>query len=121
MVMLTYPPQSVCMNSQNTMQRTFLRLWKCIPRVSTLVKICCCLVAHFNDQLRSLTYVFSPSCLCYQLNDSKADEYLRTSYCINNPADLTVSKRPGTSFRIEIHFAVFNRLYLLFSFIKLNC
>ena len=35
------------------------------------------------------------------------------------PADLTVSKRPGTSFRIEIHFAVFNRLYLLFSFIKL--
>ena len=36
-----------------------------------------------------------------------------------NPADLTVSKRPGTSFRIEIHFAVFSRLYLLFSFIKL--
>ena len=37
----------------------------------------------------------------------------------NNPADLTVSKRPGTSYRIEIHFAVFNRLYLLFGFIKL--
>ena len=32
------------------------------------------------------------------------------------PADLTVS---GTSYRIEIHFAVFNRLYLLFSFMKL--
>ena len=37
----------------------------------------------------------------------------------NNPADLTVSKRPGTSYRIQIHFAVFNHLYLLFSFVKL--
>ena len=38
---------------------------------------------------------------------------------LSYPADLTVSKRPGTSSRIEIHFAVFNRLYLLFSFMKL--
>ena len=37
----------------------------------------------------------------------------------SNPADRTVSKRPGTSNRIEIHFAVFNHLYLCFSFIKL--
>ena len=35
------------------------------------------------------------------------------------PADLTVSKRPGTIHRIEIHFGVFNHLYLLFSFMKL--
>ena len=35
------------------------------------------------------------------------------------PADLTVSKKPGTSNRIEIRFSVFNRLYLLFSFINL--
>ena len=35
------------------------------------------------------------------------------------PADLTVRKRHGTSYRIEIHFAVFNLLYLLFSFAKL--
>ena len=35
------------------------------------------------------------------------------------PADLTVSKRPGTSDRIKIHFTVFNHLYLLFSFMKL--
>ena len=34
-------------------------------------------------------------------------------------ADLTVSERPGTNYRIEIRFAVFNRLCLLFSFIKL--
>ena len=34
-------------------------------------------------------------------------------------ADLTVSKRPGTSYQIEIHFAVVNHLYLLFSFMKL--
>ena len=34
------------------------------------------------------------------------------------PADLTVSKRPGNSYGIEIHFAVFNRLYLLLFFIK---
>ena len=34
-------------------------------------------------------------------------------------ADLTVSKKAGTSFRTEIHFTIFNRLYLLFSFIKL--
>ena len=35
------------------------------------------------------------------------------------PDDLTASKRPGTSYRIKIHFAVFNHLYLLFSFMKL--
>ena len=41
-------------------------------------------------------------------------------FCNNNPADLTVSKRPGTSYRIKIHFAVFNHLkYLSFSFMKL--
>ena len=34
-------------------------------------------------------------------------------------ADLTVSKRPGTGNQIEIHFAVVNHLYLLFSFVKL--
>ena len=34
-------------------------------------------------------------------------------------ADLTVSKRPGTSYQIEIHFAVVNHLYRLFSFVKL--
>ena len=34
-------------------------------------------------------------------------------------ADLTVSKRPGTSYQIEIHVAAVNRLYLLFSFVKL--
>ena len=34
-------------------------------------------------------------------------------------ADLTVRKRPETSFRIEIHFTVFDRFYLLFSFMKL--
>ena len=33
-------------------------------------------------------------------------------------ADRTVSKRPGTSHQIEIHFAVVNHLYLLFSFEK---
>ena len=38
-------------------------------------------------------------------------------YC--HLADLTVSKRPGTSNRIEIHFAVVNHLYLCFSFLKL--
>ena len=40
-------------------------------------------------------------------------------FLVNRPADLTVRKRPGTSYRIEIHFAVFNLLYLLFSFAKL--
>ena len=34
-------------------------------------------------------------------------------------ADLTVSEGPGTSYQIEIHFAVVNHLYLLFSFMKL--
>ena len=34
-------------------------------------------------------------------------------------ADLTVSKTPGTSYKIEIHFAVVNHLYLLFSFVNL--
>ena len=34
-------------------------------------------------------------------------------------ADLTVSKRPGTSYQIEIHFAVVNHLYFLFSLVNL--
>ena len=34
-------------------------------------------------------------------------------------ADLTVSERPGTSYRIEIRFLVLNYLYLLFFFMKL--
>ena len=33
--------------------------------------------------------------------------------------DLTVSKRPGTSDRIEIHFPDFKPLYLLFCCMKL--
>ena len=37
----------------------------------------------------------------------------------SNLADLTMRKRPGTSYPIEIHFAVVNHLYLLFSFVKL--
>ena len=34
-------------------------------------------------------------------------------------AYLTASKRPGTRYQMEIHFAVVNHLYLLFSFVKL--
>ena len=30
-----------------------------------------------------------------------------------------LSKKPGTSFQMEIHFAVFNRFYFIFSFMKL--
>ncbi len=48
---------------------------------------------------------------------------MHDTYCQNggeiktigcHPADLTVSKMPGTSNRIEIHFAVFNHISLLF-------
>ena len=39
--------------------------------------------------------------------------------CSPTPADLTVHKRPGTSHRIEIDFAIFDHLYLLFSFVRL--
>ena len=38
---------------------------------------------------------------------------------VKGGADLTISKRPGTSYQIEIHFAVVNHLYLLFSFVNL--
>ena len=41
--------------------------------------------------------------------------YLKVVYV----AHLTVSKRPGISNQIEIHFAGVNHLYLLFSFVKL--
>ena len=37
----------------------------------------------------------------------------------NHPADLTVSKGSGTRYRIEIHSAVLNHVYLLISFMKL--
>ena len=65
----------------------------------------------------------------YSVNNSKntfasVAEYNRSSVQPlhtegKRAADLTVSTRPGTSYRIEIHFAVFNPLYLLFCFIKL--
>ncbi len=45
--------------------------------------------------------------------------FLTENFRFSLLADLTVSKRPGTSNRIEIHFAVFNHLYLCFSFVKL--
>ena len=53
-----------------------------------------------------------------------SDQSLTASVCAilsdhHIPADLTMSKRPGTSYRIKIHFAVFKHLYLLFSFMKL--
>ena len=35
-----------------------------------------------------------------------------------HPDNLIVSKRPGTSYQIEIHFAFGNHLYLLVSFLK---
>ena len=35
-----------------------------------------------------------------------------SDFC-NAPADLNTSKRPGTSDKIAIHFAIFNHLYLL--------
>ena len=35
-------------------------------------------------------------------------------WSICNPSDLTVSKRPGTTYRIEIRFAVFNHLYIFY-------
>ena len=40
------------------------------------------------------------------------DEITLAVKLLRLPADLTMSKRPGTSYRIEIHFTVFNRLYL---------
>ena len=52
----------------------------------------------------------------------RASKYLTSDVSKNIvliPADLTVRKRPGTSCQIEIHFAVFNPLYLLFCFINL--
>ena len=42
-----------------------------------------------------------------------------TTLGVINLADVTVSKRFGTSYQIEIHFTVVNHLYLLFSFVKL--
>ena len=53
----------------------------------------------------------SPSCIFKQLGSKHA--------LLFSLADLIVGKRPGTSYQIEIHFAVVNHLYLLFSFVKL--
>ena len=41
--------------------------------------------------------------------------------CVKNIklVGVTASTRPGTSYHIEIHFAVVNHLYLLFSFLNL--
>ena len=57
--------------------------------------------------------------LCTNLACTICTEKYRTSVRYFSLADLTVSKRPGTSNRIEIHFAVFNHLYLCFSSMKL--
>ena len=57
--------------------------------------------------------------LCMQVNNyftAASNDYFLLIYLL---ADLTVSKRPGSSDRIEIHFPVFKSLYLLFSYMKL--
>ena len=60
-------------------------------------------------------------CTCQmalQLVGEKTVFYSELFSCLY-PADLTVSKGPGTSYRIKIHFAVSEHLYLLFSFMKI--
>ena len=59
-----------------------------------------------------------PWCHCF-LCLPAAVSAIHRSYNRPLPADLTVSKRPGTSYQIEIHFAVFIHSHLLFSFMKL--
>ena len=46
----------------------------------------------------------------------RAAKYVSLTFYL---ADLTVSKRPGSGYQIEIHFDVVNHFYLLFSFLKL--
>ena len=41
-----------------------------------------------------------------------------TKFTFFRVADLTVSKRPGSSYQIEIHFAFYKHSYLLFAFIE---
>ena len=67
-------------------------------------------------------FVSSPSSLVFTRSLYTKARLVLSTVALKNPnklADLTVSKRPGTSDRIEIHFAIFIRLYLLFSFMKL--
>ena len=61
-------------------------------------------------KMSSVTYSNKPKTL-FMANTLNLRSY--------RPADLTVRKRPGTSYPIEINFAVFNRLHLLFFFIKI--
>ena len=49
----------------------------------------------------------------------KMHNLLMSAKKLLSTTNLTVSKRPGTRYQIEIHFDVFNRSYILFSFMKL--
>ena len=68
---------------------------------------------HETTEFETVTLTVQVSCNNFVLTVVNRNDFLPIA------ADLTVSKRPGTSYRIKIHFAVFNHLYLLFSFMKL--
>ena len=72
----------------------------------------------YSSLTLSNAFVYLHFILCYSwLNFAYNNLFLA-----NIPGDLTVSKKPGTSYQIEIHVVVFNHLYelyLLFSFVKL--
>ena len=78
----------------------------------------------FQDDLRFFIY-FDDGEVEYDADSAEEKnkvgekKYPRISHCLKGLGDLTVSERPGTSYQIEIHFAVVNHLYLLFSFVKL--
>ena len=59
--------------------------------------------------------MFSDSCNNCFLPFQCSNRVSKTAIAL---ADLTVGRKPGTSYQIEILFADVNRLYLLFSFVK---
>ena len=75
--------------------------------------------SSYNSSLKAKQTVFVMLSSVSMKNIKLGMLYVCVTEHSYNSADLTVSKRPGTSYQIKIHFAVFNHLYLLFSFIKL--
>ena len=81
-----------------------------------------CLITHSNDTIaincKKIRKNVALTRTVLLINSLYCD-LVGLSYIRRHQADLTVSKKPGTSYRIKIHFAVFNHLYLLFSFMEL--
>ncbi len=85
--------------------RTFVKITSYVTKLSSLIKII------IYNATREQIHLVKNRLNSVRVKLKKYFACTRSPEVPYNLADLIVSKRPGTSNRIEIHFAVFSHLY----------